>query len=114
MYRTQMGENVPIGTPLGCGNAVCHSCPMDFTYNDPGCRYLHEHGSIHTWEGSETIDDGVQMSKQKPMLLMSDMTQIVYLVTTYVDLGNGNFLAMVKVDFDEEFDKMARMKGLMK
>ena len=50
---------------------------------------------------------------QKPMLMLSGITKTVYLVTSYKELEDGNYLANKKIDFDEEFYKIARMKGLI-
>lgn len=48
------------------------------------------------------------MSKQKPMLMESPLTDCVYIVTSYVDNGNGMFTARQKYDVTEQFEAIAK------
>lgn len=50
------------------------------------------------------------MSGQKPMLMESPLTKRVFVVTSYVDNGDGTFTARRKYDVTEQFDALARMR----
>ena len=41
----------------------------------------------------------------------SPVTERVYVVTGYEDLGGGNYLAREKFDVTEQFDAIARARG---
>ena len=47
------------------------------------------------------------MSRQQPMLMESPLTKRVYVVTSYVDEGDGLFTAREKHDVTEQFDALA-------
>lgn len=44
----------------------------------------------------------------KPRLLHSPLTESVYIVTNYKDLGHGQFVANVKYDVTTEFMRIAQ------
>ena len=50
------------------------------------------------------------MSKQEPMLMESGLTKRVYVVTSYVDNGDGTFTARRKHDVTEQFDALAKQR----
>ena len=50
------------------------------------------------------------MSKQTPMLMESLITKRVYIVTSYVDNGNGMFTARQKYDVTEQFEAIAKQR----
>lgn len=50
------------------------------------------------------------MTKQQPMLMESPLTKRVYVVTSYIDHGNGTFTARQKYDMTEQFDALAKMR----
>ena len=50
------------------------------------------------------------MSKQTPMLMESLITKRVYVVTSYVDNGNGTFTARKKYDVTDQFDAIAKQR----
>ena len=45
--------------------------------------------------------------KQIPRLMQSPMTNSVYIVTKYEDMGDGNYRAIEKYDVTKEFEIMA-------
>lgn len=47
------------------------------------------------------------MSKQTPMLMESLITRRIYIVTSYVDNGDGTFTARQKYDVTEQFEAIA-------
>ena len=47
------------------------------------------------------------MKKQIPRLMQSPMTNSVYIVTKYEDMGNGNYRAIEKYDVTETFEILA-------
>lgn len=51
------------------------------------------------------------MTKQQPMLMESPLTNRVFVVTSYVDNGNGVFTARKKHDVTEQFDALAKMRA---
>ena len=54
------------------------------------------------------------MSKQQPMLMESPLTKRVYIVTSYVDNGDGSFTARQKFDVTEQFDALAEQRKAVK
>ena len=54
------------------------------------------------------------MSKQQPMLMESPLTKRVYVVTSYVDNGDGTFTARRKFDVTEQFDALAKQRKAAK
>ena len=50
------------------------------------------------------------MSKQEPMLMESPLTKRVFIVTSYVDNGDGTFTARQKYDVTEQFDALAKQR----
>ena len=50
------------------------------------------------------------MSKQEPMLMESPLTNRVFVVTSYVDNGDGTFTARQKHDVTEQFDALDEMR----
>ena len=47
------------------------------------------------------------MNKQQPMLMESPLTKRVFVVTSYVDNGDGTYTARQKYDVTEQFDALA-------
>ncbi len=47
------------------------------------------------------------MNKRQPMLMESPLTKRVFVVTSYVDNGDGTFTARQKHDVTEQFDALA-------
>lgn len=50
------------------------------------------------------------MSRQEPMLMQSPLSKRVYVVTSYVDEGDGLFTARQKFDVTEQFDALTAMR----
>ena len=50
------------------------------------------------------------MSKQEPMLMESPLTNRVFVVTSYVDNGDGTSAARQKYDVTEQFDALAEQR----
>ena len=50
------------------------------------------------------------MTRQEPMLMQSPLSKRVYVVTSYVDEGDGLFTARQKHDVTEQFDALAAMR----
>ena len=50
------------------------------------------------------------MSRQEPMLMESPLTKRVFIVTSYVDEGDGIFTARQKFDVTEQFDVLAAIR----
>lgn len=50
------------------------------------------------------------MRRQQPMLMESPLTKRVFVVTSYVDEGDGLFTAREKHDVTEQFDALAAMR----
>lgn len=53
-------------------------------------------------------DSGDNLSKQKPMLTRNNMTGNIYIVTDYIDHGDGNIEPLLKIDVTEEFEEIGR------
>ena len=51
------------------------------------------------------------MARQQPMLMESPFTKRVFVVTSYVDNGDGTFTARQKHDVTEQFDALARLRA---
>ncbi len=54
------------------------------------------------------------MRNQTPMLMESPLTKRVFVVTSYVDNGDGTFTARRKFDVTEQFDALAKKRKAVK
>lgn len=54
------------------------------------------------------------MNKQQPMLMESPLTKRVFVVTNYVDNGDGTFTARQKYDVTEQLDALAEQRKAVK
>ena len=52
------------------------------------------------------------MKKQIPRLTQSPITNNVYIVTKYDDMGNGNYCAIEKYDITKVFETLALWKQM--
>jgi len=50
------------------------------------------------------------MTRQEPILMESPLTKRVFVVTSYVDNGDGTFTARRKHDVTEQFDALAEQR----
>lgn len=56
------------------------------------------------------ISGRVNMKRQVPKLMRSSMLNILYIVTKYEDMGDGNFIAKEKFEVSEEELKKLKIK----
>lgn len=62
----------------------------------------------------QAIEGRRAMTKQQPMLMESPLTKRVYVVTSYVDNGDGTYIARQKYDVTEQFDALAEQRKVVK
>lgn len=51
------------------------------------------------------------MTKQTPMLMESPLTKRIFVVTSYIDKGNGLFEARKKFDVTDQFNYLAEKRA---